>query len=178
MLEGGEDPLFIARRLVIAAAEDIGNAAPMALLLATSAYQAVHQIGMPEARIPLAQATTYLATAPKSNAAYLAIDRALEDVRDRPPCAVPLHLRNAPTTFMKTLGYGRDYRYPHDFPGGFEPTQGYFPEALPRRSYYEPTDRGSEDAIAKRLAHWRALREAVAHGAATPPAMDEGGSDP
>ncbi len=176
MLEGGEDPLFIARRLVIAAAEDVGNAAPMALLLATSAFQAVHQIGMPEARIPLAQATTYLATAPKSNAAYLAIDRALADVRDRPPCAVPLHLRNAPTTFMKTLGYGREYRYPHDFPGAFEPTQAYLPEGVPRHSYYDPTDRGSEDAIARRLVHWRALREAVARDASAPPAAGEDGS--
>ncbi|MBU6429114.1 MAG: replication-associated recombination protein A, partial [Cyanobacteria bacterium REEB65] len=158
MLDGGEDPLFIARRLVVSAAEDVGNAAPMGLMLATAAFQATQQLGMPEARIPLAQATIYLATAPKSNAAYLAIERALADVRQDPQQPVPLHLRNAVTGLLQSLDHGRGYRYPHDYPDAFDATQSYFPDGSEARPYYEPNPRGSEEAIASRLAQWRKLR--------------------
>ena len=120
MLEAGEDPLFIARRLVILAAEDIGLANPGALPVAVAAQQAVHFIGLPEGRIPLAEATVYLATSPKSNAAYVALGRAMEDVRNAPHEPVPLHLRNAPTGLMRSMGYGADYKYSHDFEGNFE----------------------------------------------------------
>ncbi len=157
MLNGGEDPLFIARRLIVLASEDIGNAEPNALLLANAGYQAVHAIGMPEARIVLAQVTTYLACAPKSNASYLAIAAALRDVEKHPPHAVPLHLRNAPTSFMKQSGYGRGYKYPHDFPGHFI-EQDYLPKELGERIYYTPTDIGREQAIGERLAALRARR--------------------
>jgi putative ATPase len=150
MLEGGEDPLFIARRLIILASEDIGNADPNALLLATACYQAVHAIGMPEARIVLSQATTYLASAQKSNAAYMAINAALKDVREFPPYAVPLHLRNAPTGLMKSQGYGKGYRYAHDYPGHFI-AQEYLPDELQQRQYYKPTDEGREQRIRERL---------------------------
>ncbi len=161
MIEGGEDPLFVARRLVIAASEDIGNADPMALVIATATLQAVHQIGMPEGRIPLAQATTYLATAPKSNASYVAISEALADIRETPPRPVPLHLRNAPTSLMKNLGYGEGYLYPHELPGGFAPTQGYWPEGTKPRRYYRPTPRGAEILIRRRLEALAARRKAA-----------------
>ncbi|MCB2204350.1 replication-associated recombination protein A [bacterium] len=150
MLEGGEDPLFIARRLIILASEDIGNADPNALLLATACHQSVHAIGMPEARIVLAQTATYLASTQKSNAAYLAIDGALSDVRNFPPYPVPLHLRNAPTKLMKSEGYGKGYRYAHDFPGHFV-EQNYLPEELQQKQYYKPTDEGREQRIRERL---------------------------
>lgn len=157
MINGGEDPLFIARRLVVLASEDIGNAEPNALLLANAGYQAVHAIGMPEARIVLSQVTTYLACAPKSNAAYLAVDAALSDVERHPPYGVPLHLRNAPTSFMKREGYGKGYKYPHDFPGHFI-EQDYLPKELGDREYYRPTDIGREQSIGERLAAIRARR--------------------
>ncbi len=157
MINGGEDPLFIARRLVVLASEDIGMAEPNALLLANAGYQAVHAIGMPEARIVLAQVTTYLACAPKSNAAYLAVDAALADVERLPPYSVPLHLRNAPTSFMKREGYGKGYKYPHDFPGHFI-EQDHLPKELGEREYYRPTDIGREQAIGERLAAIRARR--------------------
>ncbi|MCE1189128.1 MAG: replication-associated recombination protein A [Ignavibacteria bacterium] len=150
MLEGGEDPLFIARRLVILAAEDIGNASPNGLVLAEAAFSAVHKIGMPEARIILAQCVTYLAGAPKSNAAYLAIDKAIRDVRQSPQHAVPLHLRNAPTGLMKNLGYGKQYKYPHDFEGHFV-EENYLPEEMGDRQYYFPTNLGQEKNILDRL---------------------------
>ena len=150
MLEGGEDPLFIARRLIILASEDIGNADPNALLLATSAYQAVHAIGMPEARIVLSQATTYLAAAQKSNAAYMAIGKAMQDVKQLPPYAVPLHLRNAPTSLMKSQGYGKGYKYAHDFPGHFT-EQEYLPEELGSKQYYHPSSEGREERMRERL---------------------------
>ena len=153
MLEAGEDPLFIARRLVILAAEDIGLANPGALPVAVAAQQAVHFIGLPEGRIPLAEATVYLATSPKSNAAYVALGRAMEDVRDAPNEPVPLHLRNAPTGLMRDMGYGKDYKYGHDFEGAFE-AQEYLPPGLSGRRYYEPSDQGSEAAIAERLRRW------------------------
>ena len=157
MLEAGEDPLFIARRMVIFAAEDVGNAAPEALALAVAVKDAVHFIGLPEGRIPLAQAATFLATAPKSNAAYRAMLAAADAVRTSGALPVPLHLRNAPTALMKDLGYGRDYRYPHDAPDAVG-TQDYLPDRLHGRRFYEPTDRGHEQAIRERLAAWRATR--------------------
>ncbi|MBR9976011.1 MAG: replication-associated recombination protein A [Bacteroidetes bacterium] len=150
MLQGGEDPLFVARRLIILASEDIGNAEPNALLLATACYDAVHAIGMPEARIVLAQTVTYLASAPKSNAAYLAIGLAYQDVGSLPPYSVPLHLRNAPTGLMKSQGYGKGYKYSHDFPGHFV-EQDYLPEELRQRQYYKPGTEGREGRILERL---------------------------
>ena len=153
MLESGEDPMFIARRLVILAAEDIGLANPGALPVAVAAQQAVHFIGLPEGRIPLAEATVYLATSPKSNAAYMALEKALEDVRNAPNEPVPLHLRNAVTGLMLGMGYGSGYKYSHDFEGHFEP-QEYLPPDLTGRRYYEPSDQGSEAAIADRLRRW------------------------
>ena len=153
MLEAGEDPMFIARRLVILAAEDIGLANPGALPVAVAAQQAVHFVGLPEGRIPLAEATVYLATSPKSNAAYLALERALDDVRGRPHEPVPLHLRNAVTGLMRGMGYGATYKYSHDYEGHFE-AQEYLPSDLSHRQYYEPSDQGSEAAIAERLRRW------------------------
>ena len=153
MLEAGEDPLFIARRLVILAAEDIGLANPGALPVAVAAQQAVHFIGLPEGRIPLAEATVYLATSPKSNAAYMALERAMDDVRNAPHEPVPLHLRNAVTGLMRGMGYGSGYKYSHSYEGHFEP-QEYLPPGLSDRRYYQPSDQGSEAAIAERLRRW------------------------
>jgi len=159
MLHGGEDPLFVARRLIILASEDVGNAEPNALLLATSCYQAVHAIGMPEARIVLSQTTTYLACAPKSNAAYLAGEAAFGDVRSLPPYPVPLHLRNAPTEFMKSLKYGKGYKYSHDYDGHFVDQQ-YLPAELKEKIYYKPTDIGREQRIGERLRNlWKRRRD-------------------
>jgi putative ATPase len=154
MLEAGEDALFVARRMVIFAAEDVGNAEPQALQIAVAAKDAVHFIGLPEGRIPLAQAATFLATCPKSNASYKAMLAAAEDVRSRGALPVPLHLRNAPTPLMQKLGYGRAYEYPHDHPDALVGQQ-YLPDALEGRRYYEPTERGHERAIGERLRHWR-----------------------
>ncbi|NOZ04194.1 MAG: replication-associated recombination protein A [FCB group bacterium] len=149
MLEGGEKPEFIARRLVILASEDIGNADPRGLTIAVSGFQAVHMIGMPEAAIILAQVTTYLASAPKSNASYLAVNRALSVVKAEGTPGVPLHLRNAPTGLMKSQGYGKDYDYPHDHPDHFV-RENYFPETV-TETFYKPTGLGYEDYIRKRL---------------------------
>jgi putative ATPase len=160
MLAAGEDPLFVARRLVIFASEDIGNADPAALGVALAAFQAVERIGLPEGRIPLAQAVTYLACAPKSNAAYLAGERAAQAALSHGSLPVPLHLRNAPTPLMKGLGYGRDYRYPHDVEGRFVADPN-LPDALAGARFYEPTSEGSESVLAERLEKWRALREAA-----------------
>lgn len=157
MIEAGEDPLFIARRLVILASEDIGNADPHGLLVATAAAEAVHMIGMPEARITLAQATTYLASAPKSNAAYLGIEKALETVKSRPGDRVPLHLRDTGYSGAKKLGHGKGYLYPHDYPGGFV-KQDYLPEGMKRPGFYRPKDAGYEKTIAERLGRWERLR--------------------
>ena len=157
MLEAGEDPLFVARRMVIFAAEDIGNAEPQALQVAVAAKDAVHFVGLPEGRIPLAQAATFLATCPKSNAAYRAMLAAAEDVRSKGALPVPLHLRNAPTPLMKGLGYGAGYRYPHDYEAATVEQQ-YLPDELAGREYYEPTDRGREREIGERLRAWRASR--------------------
>ena len=146
MLEAGEDIKFIARRLLILASEDIGNANPNALLLATSGFQAVERVGMPEARIILAQVTTYLASSPKSNAAYLAIEEALAFVRTHPQASVPLHLRNAPTRFMKKEGYGQGYKYSHDFEGK-EGNQLYLPEEYAHAVFYRPKEVSREKEI-------------------------------
>ncbi len=153
MIEAGEDPLFIARRLVVLAAEDVGMADPQALSVAVAAQQAVHFIGMPEGRIPLAEATVYLATAPKSNASYLAIGRALQDVKKSRNEPVPLHLRNPATGLMKEMGYGRDYKYSHDYEGHFAPMEN-LPPNLKGRRYYEPGDQGFEAEVAERLERW------------------------
>ncbi|MBN1782874.1 replication-associated recombination protein A, partial [bacterium] len=153
MLESGEDPLFVARRLVILASEDIGNADPQGLVLANAAFQAVHAIGMPEARIILAQAATYLASAPKSNAAYKAVSEAMADLDQFGAEPVPLHIRNAPTGLMKDMAYGEGYKYAHDFPGGFV-EQEYLPEKLKDRIYYRPKNFGAEKTIRERLIYW------------------------
>lgn len=150
MLEGGEDIRFIARRLIILASEDIGNANPNALLLATACFQSVEMIGMPEARIILAQTTTYLASSEKSNAAYAAINSAMEYVRTHPSYPVPLHLRNAPTQLMKDMGYGKEYKYSHDFEGS-EGNQRYLPEAVEGQKFYRPKPIGAELKIQKFL---------------------------
>ncbi|MBW2273871.1 MAG: replication-associated recombination protein A [Deltaproteobacteria bacterium] len=157
MLEAGEDPLFVARRLLIFASEDVGNADPAALTVASSTWTAVERLGMPEGRIPLAQATTYLACAPKSNAAYAALGRAQDALRKTGSPPVPLHLRNAPTGLMKELGYGRDYRYAHNEPDAFVPDAN-LPESLAGARFYEPTQRGAEADIAERLHAWRERR--------------------
>jgi putative ATPase len=157
MLEAGEDPVFVARRLVILASEDIGNADPHGLPLAVAAAQAVQMIGMPEGRIPLAQATTYLASAPKSNAAYAGIGRALRDVRQGSATEVPLRLRNAATGLMKEEGYGAGYRYAHeDEPEGMN--DRYLPDELAGRVYYEPKTSGAEAEIRERILRWREQR--------------------
>ncbi len=153
MIEAGEDPLFIARRLVILAAEDIGLAEPTALSLAVAAQQAVHFIGMPEGRIPLAEATVYLATAPKSNSAYAALNQAMEDVRKSRNEPVPLHLRNPVTGLMRGMGYGKSYKYAHDQEGHFV-VQDYLPPSLKGRRYYEPSEEGQEREIGERLRKW------------------------
>ena len=150
MLEGGEDPLFIARRLIVLASEDIGNASPNGLVLAETAFGAVEKIGMPEARIILAQCTTYLASSPKSNASYIGISKAEEEVKTQPNYAVPIHLRNAPTKLMKELGYGEKYKYPHDFDNHFL-IEKYFPEELDGKQFYFPTDNGQEKNLKDRL---------------------------
>lgn len=150
MLEGGEDVVFIARRLVIFASEDIGNADPRALELAVATARAAEFLGMPEARIPLGHCVTYLATTPKSNRSYRAIDAALALVRSGVPTAVPLHLRNAPTWLMKQEGYGGGYRYPHD-EGGFSPGVNYFPDGVKPQAFYKPSGNGAEERFADRL---------------------------
>jgi putative ATPase len=158
LLDAGDDPLFVARRLVIFAAEDVGNAEPQALPLAVAAFEAVDRIGLPEGRIPLAQATTFLATAPKSNASYVALGRASAAVEKHGALPVPMHLRNAPTPFMKAEGYGAGYAYPHDAPDAFVATRN-LPDGVAEGPFYEPTERGAEGAIAARLAAWRARRK-------------------
>ena len=150
MIEGGEDPKFIARRLVISASEDIGLANPNALLLANAAFDAVNKIGWPEGRIPLSECAIYLATSPKSNSAYLAIDDALELVNQTGNAPVPLHLRNAPTKLMKELGYGADYQYAHDYPGHFV-RQEYMPEELHHPQIWHPQDTPAEAKLAARM---------------------------
>jgi putative ATPase len=158
MIEAGEDPLFIARRMIIFAAEDIGNADPQALQVAVAAKDAFHFVGLPEGKIPLAQAVTYLATAPKSNASYKAMLAAASDVRETGALPVPLHLRNAPTPLMEKMGYGKDYRYAHNFPGHVV-DQEHLPEKLKGRRYYVPSDSGFEKTIKERIESWEKLKK-------------------
>ena len=146
MLDGGEDPLFIARRLCILAAEDVGLANPNALLLADATFRIVHSIGMPEARIPLSECAVYLASSPKSNSAYLAIDKALAAAKADQTAAVPLYLRNAPTKLMEDLGYADGYKYAHDFPGHFTDLE-FLPEKLSGTAFYEPQPNAQEDRL-------------------------------
>ena len=153
MIEGGEDPQFIARRLVISAAEDIGLANPNALLLANAAFDAVMKIGWPEGRIPLAEATVYLATSPKSNSAYLGVDAALDLVRRTGNQPVPLPIRNAPTQLMKELGYHDGYKYPHDYPGHFTPQQ-YLPDALVNERLWHGQHNPSEEKMYQRMVNY------------------------
>lgn len=153
MIEGGEDVKFIARRLVISAAEDIGLANPNALLMATTTFQAVQAVGFPEARIILSQATLYLATSPKSNAAYLAINQAQQTVRKTGNLPIPLHLRNAPTQLMKNLNYGSGYKYAHDFPGNFV-DQEFLPDVIQGTTFYQPQKNTSELKILERIKKW------------------------
>jgi len=150
MLEAGEDPKFIARRLIVLASEDIGNAEPYSLSLATAAFTAVDYVGMPEASIILAQAATYLASCPKSNASYKAIGEAREEVRKRPNIGIPFHLRPAPTQLMKDIGYGKHYKYSHDYDEHFI-EQDFLPEEIKNSIYYEPTEIGREAALKKYL---------------------------
>ncbi len=150
MLDGGEDPLFIARRLCILAAEDVGLANPNALLLANSTFQIVHSIGMPEARIPLAECTIYLASSAKSNSAYMAINEALAVAKDTQTATVPLYLRNAPTKLMEELGYSDGYKYAHDYPGHFADLE-FMPAELSGKKFYEPADNKHEDGLRARL---------------------------
>lgn len=159
MIEAGEDPLFILRRMVILASEDIGNADPRALQVAIAALQGFQLVGMPEGRIIMGQAVTYLATAPKSNASYVGIDAALAEVRKSGALPVPLHIRNAPTKLMKELGYHQGYKYAHDYQEGFA-VQDYLPERLQGKRFYEPTGRGYEKTIKERLDWLRAREEA------------------
>jgi putative ATPase len=158
MLEAGEDPLYIVRRMIRFASEDIGNADPQALLVAVGAMQAVHFIGMPEGNLALAQAAVYLATAPKSNALYTAYTHVQQDIQTMPALPVPLHLRNAPTALMKGLGYGRGYKYPHQYPG-HHVEETYLPENLQGRAYYAPVDDGYERVIRERLQQWRRMKK-------------------
>ena len=159
MLEGGEDPKFIARRMIILASEDIGNADPYAITLATSTFTAVTYIGMPEAQIILAQAVTYLASAPKSNASYDALINAKDDLKDSLNEPVPLHLRNPVTRLMKKWGYGKNYKYPHQYENKFV-EENYFPDKLKDKIYYFPTDEGREKGIKERLQSlWKRRRK-------------------
>ncbi|MDO8506501.1 MAG: replication-associated recombination protein A [Candidatus Limnocylindria bacterium] len=158
MIDAGEDPMFIARRIVILAGEDIGLADPQALVIATAAQQATHLIGLPEAYYPLAEATVYLALAPKSDSLKRGLGELSRDLEETRADPVPLHLRNAPTPLMKSLGYGKDYKYAHDYEGHVAPGETYLPETLQDRRYYVPTDLGAEAELKRRL---EALRRSV-----------------
>jgi putative ATPase len=159
MIDGGCDPLYVARRVVRMATEDIGNADPRALELALSAWDVQERLGSPEGELAIAQAVVYLACVPKSNAVYRAWGAAQDDARTHGSLEVPLHLRNAPTRLMKELGYGEAYRYAHDEPDGYAAGENYFPDGMDRRQYYRPAGRGLEQKIAERLAQLRALDE-------------------
>ncbi|WP_300652136.1 replication-associated recombination protein A, partial [Pseudomonas sp.] len=153
MLDGGCDPLYIARRVVRMASEDIGNADPRALTLCLNAWDVQERLGSPEGELAVAQAIVYLACAPKSNAVYNAFKAAMRDAAEHGSLEVPLHLRNAPTKLMKDLGYGDEYRYAHDEPDAYAAGEDYFPEQLPARQYYQPVPRGLEQKIRDKLAH-------------------------
>lgn len=150
MIEGGEDPKFICRRMIISAAEDVGLANPNALLLANNCFQAIEKIGLPEGRIPMAQLTIYLACSPKSNSAYLAIKAAQSEVRESGNLPIPLHLRNAPTSLMRDIGYGKDYQYAHDHDGGFVNLE-YLPDELSGTTFFQPKQMGSELKITQAM---------------------------
>lgn len=158
MLDGGCDPLYIARRVIRMANEDIGNADPRALELSLNACQVYERLGSPEGELAIAQAVIYLACAPKSNAVYMAFNAAMEDVKHHGSHEVPLHLRNAPTKLMKQLGYGKKYRYPHDEPEAYAAGEIYFPDDLTPRQYYHPTPRGLEGKIAEKLNYLKKLK--------------------
>jgi putative ATPase len=158
MIDGGEDPMYIARRTVRFASEDIGLADPRALQIAIAARDAFHFLGSPEGELAIAEAAVYLATAPKSNRVYAAWGAAQEAARETPAAGVPLHIRNAPTKLMKELGYGAGYEYAHDAPDAYTP-QDYLPDEVADRVFYEPTAFGFEKEIAKRLEWWKSLRE-------------------
>ncbi|MDD2671081.1 MAG: replication-associated recombination protein A [Syntrophales bacterium] len=158
MLEAGEDPLYIARRMIRFASEDSGIADPNALLIAVSAMQAFHFVGSPEGELALAEAAVYLAVAPKSNSLYAGFGKVRREISDTGTLPVPLHIRNAPTRLMKDLGYGRDYKYAHDFTDAFAPEQEYLPDELRGRTYYRPTDRGYEKIVGERLEKWKRFR--------------------
>ncbi len=155
MLEAGEDPLFVARRMVIFASEDIGNADPHAVQVAISCMQSFNFVGMPEGWIPLAQSATYLATAPKSNASYISYKRAKKDIAEHGILPTPLHIRNAPTKLMKELNYGANYKYAHDFKDNYVPGETYLPDKIKGEKYYQPSENGYEKIIAERLKNWR-----------------------
>ena len=156
MLDGGEDPLVIVRRMVAMASEDIGLADNQALVLALAAKDAVDFLGVPEGELAMVHAAIYLATAPKSNSVKTALTASRESAQATPSVPVPLHLRNAPTAMMKALDYGKDYKYPHDDPAGF--ASSYLPDELKSSRFYEPREIGDERETAKRLAYWRRLR--------------------
>jgi putative ATPase len=158
MVEAGEDPLYIARRMIRFASEDIGMADPQALQVAVAAQQAFHFIGLPEGNLALAQAAVYLATAPKSNAIYTAYQRVQRDIREVENMPVPLHIRNASTKLMEDLGYGKDYKYPHDYADHFVEEE-YLPENLRGRTYYHPTEQGLENEIKRRLEYWKKRKD-------------------
>lgn len=158
MIEAGEDPKFIARRMVVHAAEDVGNADPQALLVATAAAQALEFVGLPEAKIPLAQAVIYIATAPKSNASCVAIHEATRDALEAPQGEIPSYLRDASHPGSRQMGHGVGYQYPHDEPEGYA-AQNYLPEHLSEKIYYKPTGRGFESEIRKRMEYWSSLKE-------------------
>lgn len=157
MLDGGCDPVYLMRRIVRMAVEDIGNADPRGLRIALDAWESFDKLGRPEGELAIAQAVVYLACAPKSNAVYTAFKAAMQDVKNFGSAEVPLHLRNAPTKLMKELDYGKAYRYAHDEPDAYAAGENYFPETMPQRQYYQPVNRGLEIKIAEKLAHLRAL---------------------
>jgi len=162
MLDGGCDPLYVARRVVRMASEDIGNADPRGLEIALNAWQVQERLGSPEGELAIAQAVAYLACAPKSNAVYTAFNQAMASARDSGSLEVPVHLRNAPTRLMKELGYGKAYRYAHDEPGAFAAGETYLPDQLRDAQFYRPVERGLEIKIADKLAQLRELdRQAV-----------------
>jgi len=164
MLDGGCDPIYLARRVVRMASEDIGNADPRALTIALNAWEVQERLGSPEGELAIAQAVTYLACAPKSNAAYMAFKAAMADAKSHGSLEIPIHLRNAPTKLMKELGYGKAYRYAHDEPEAYAAGESYFPEEMGEPSYYEPVERGLEIKIAEKLARLRALDRQAGKG--------------
>ncbi len=159
MIDGGVDLAYLARRIVRIASEDIGNADPRALEITINAWEAQERLGSPEGELALAQAVTYLACAPKSNAVYMAYNAAMRDIKAQGSLAVPIHLRNAPTPLMKSLGYKKEYRYAHNEPEAYAAGECYFPEELAGTQYYHPVNRGLEIKIAEKLRHLQALDE-------------------